>query len=1120
MYRFLILLFSIGFAGLTAAGSGEKESPVQWTQNSVLNKGKWVKIRTQGRGIYKITYDKLKTWGFTDPGQVNVYGNGGFKLTESLDEQPSDDLLKNRSWRGKDGSGKDALFFYSGGTVSWKRDPGLATFSHSVNPYSDFCFYFLSQEGGGAQQVETVPPVTEQSSHTVTAFDEYQRYETEQYNLIKSGQQWFGEKFGRSFSRTVTLNCPDQVSQEPAIIKISGAGRSSSVSSLEVTINQVRQLPLIFNAVNVDSETTLYADEKQYVYPVSLNSPAVEINFLYNATNALSDAWLDFITVNRRRQLKMNGDELFFRDTRSVGDGNVSRFIVENGVAGMKIWDITVPDDLFEVPSTLQGNQVVFTRPSSVLREYVAFKTSGNFPEPVFVGEVPNQDLHALQVPELLIISHPDFLESAEKVAVFHRETDNMDVEVVPVNQIYNEFGSGSPDATAIRNFIRMCRDRSNKIKYVLLFGDGSYDNRNIGGTNRNFIPAFQSENSLVPTSSFVSDDYFVILDSGESVYNGLMDLGIGRLPVSTPYEAGVVTGKIVNYYSPESLGLWRSNLCFIGDDGDGNLHMADSESLTTQVNDTHREFQTEKIYLDAWPQITTPGGERYPGVMDAINQQVKNGVLILNYVGHANTRFMADERVLDVSSINAWSNRNNLPIFVTATCEFSRFDADETSAGEYILLNPNGGGIGLFSTTRMVYAYSNFLLSRNFYRYVFEKDAQGENFRMGDIMRLAKINTVNTVNKRSFTLLADPALRLSYPKYRIVTRSINAKDAQTVADTLKALARVTVAGDVTDHFGNKLTAFNGEVTAVVYDKPVTQKTLGNAGESPFLYKLQNSIIYKGEATVKSGEFSFSFVIPKDISYSLGNGKILYYAQDGTQDAHGAFENFLIGGSAGNQLQDNKPPVVNLYLDNTSFRNGDETSRNPLLLAEVMDENGINTVGTGIGHDITAILDGDYTNVLVLNDYYQAAKDDYTKGTIRYPFRNLAVGEHTLILKVWDVANNSTQTEIKFVVTSDFYISETYTVPNPVKGYTNLFFTHNQPDGVFKTLVEIFDVTGTRVDHFQTSVSSTGTQSNPVRWDMGERGVSLRSGLYLYRITIRSAEGELAAKSGKFLILH
>ncbi len=902
------------------------------------------------------------------------------------------------------------------------------------------------------------------------------------------------------------------------MLLVRGAGRSPSPSSFDVTVNQVKQDAMFFSTVSVENETSTYADERQKIYPVNLTSPAVTVSLTYTATNTLSEGYLDHITVNWRRQLRISGDELYFRDMRSLGAANICRFTIENGAAGFKVLDVTDPSAVFEIPATLQGTLLTFTRSANQLREYAVIKSTGNFPEPVLVGEVANQNLHALQTPDFLIITHPDFLASANQVADFHRSTDGMEVAVVTVSQVYNEFGSGSPDATAIRNFIRMCYDRSRKIKYVLLFGDGSFDNRNITGANRAFIPTYQSENSLVPTSSFVSDDYFVILDEGESVYNGLMDLGIGRLPVSSTYEAGIVTDKILNYYSPASMGMWRTNLCFIGDDGDGNLHMSDSEALTNQVNAFHREFHTEKVYFDAFPQQTTPGGERYPGVADAIGQQVRNGVLILNYVGHANERFLADERVLDVSNINSWSNRNNLPIFVTATCEFSRFDASETSAGEYILLNPNGGGIGLFSTTRVVYAYSNFLLSKNFYQFAFEKDAQGENFRMGDIMRLAKINTLNTLNKRNFTLLADPALRLSYPKYKVITKTVNQKDALAITDTLKALTKVTITGEISDNFGKKLTGFNGRLTAVVYDKAITQKTLGNAGDSPFSYKLQNNVIYKGEATVTGGNFTFSFVIPKDISYNLGNGKILYYAQNGETDAHGAFENFVIGGSAGSQVADNQGPEVKLYLDDPSFKDGDETSSNPLMVAEVSDENGISTVGTGIGHDITAILDGDFSNVLVMNEYYKAAKDDYTRGTIQYPFKNLPVGEHTLLLKVWDVANNSTETEVRFVVTGDFYIDSIGNAPNPVSQYTDFAFTHNQPDAVFRTLVEIFDITGSRVDSFQTTVSSVGLTSNPLRWNPGERGVTLRNGIYLYRITIRSESGQLTAKTGKMLI--
>jgi hypothetical protein len=409
-------------------------------------------------------------------------------------------------------------------------------------------------------------------------------------------------------------------------------------------------------------------------------------------------------------------------------------------------------------------------------------------------------------------------------------------------------------------------------------------------------------------------------------------------------------------------------------------------------------------------------------------------------------------------------------------------------------------------------------LLSQNFYKYAFEKDSEGLNYRMGDIMRLAKINTLNTLNKRNFTLLADPALRLSYPKYKVVTKTVNQKPALSVTDTLRALNKVNITGEITNHFGVKLTTFTGKITVVVYDKAAIRETLGNSGETPFSYKVQESVVYQGDASVTNGEFSFSFVVPKDISYNYDKGKILYYAQNGEDDAHGAYENFIIGGSSSNQLADNKGPAVKLYLNDASFKDGDATTQNPLMLAEVTDENGINTVGTGIGHDITATIDNDNADVIILNEYYRAAKDDYTKGTIAYPLRGLSIGEHTLNLKVWDIANNSTEVQIKFQVTGDFYIESITNFPNPVSQFTDFTFVHNQPDATFKALIEIFDMTGNRVDSYQTSVSSKGTNSSPLRWVMSERGISLRNGIYPYRITIRSTDGKLASKSGKMFI--
>ncbi len=1094
-----------------------KSEPYNWKSESVLSSGKWYKISTTGKGIYKIPYSKLSEWGFSDPSQVRIFGAGGKILPEEPADIPYDDLPQLNVWHNQN-NGEDCIFFFAPGTTEWNPDSNEEFFTHRSNNYSKKGYFFLTTDKGTNKTVEATGVPGNDPTHTLTAFDAYGFYENEIYNLLHSGKQWFGEKFIHGSTRNITFQLPHPAESSFISVRVNAAARSSAASEMTLSANQTNLGTIDFYRVNTSDPTAVYADEREARF--SFPSPAEEnagftVNYFGSASN--SEAWLDFIEVNYRRKLRVDDEVLFFRDLASVGNENIAAFTIESASASLKVWDVTDAFEVKEIPVEMEGTQATCKVDAAELREYAAFGTDGNFPEPKLVGEVENQNLHGLQTPEFLIISHPDFIQSATALANFHRAYDGMQVEVVASDKVYNEFSSGMKSATGIRNFIKMFYDRNNGIKYVLLFGDGSYDNKNLNDGSHNFIPTFQSGNSLNPVGSFVTDDFFVILDDGESVYDGAVDLGIGRLPASTTYQAELMLGKIQDYYSPEALGNWRNVVCFIADDEDGNLHMSDSERLAGIVNNKHKEFITDKIYFDAYQQVTGPGGENYPGVTEAINNRVKDGVLVLNYVGHANERFMADEKVLDVSHINSWSNSKTLPIFVTATCEFSRFDSDETSAGEYVLLNPSGGGIGLFSTTRLVFAYSNFLLSRSFYNFVFEKDENGEHYRMGDIMRLAKVNTINTTNKRNFSLLADPALKLSYPKYKVETQTINGTDAAGIADTVGALQKVTVTGFIADEFGNKLDNFSGELIPTVYDKSVTMQTLGNGGENPMEFEVQENIIYKGLTQVSNGEFNFSFVVPKDISYSLGEGKILYYAQSGETDAHGAFENFFIGGP-GSQVSDNQGPEIQLYLNSPEFQNGDKVSKNPTLLARLSDENGINTVGTGIGHDITAVLDDEYSNVMVLNNYYQADPGEYNSGTVHYPLRNLSVGKHTLKLKAWDVANNSTEVEIAFEVSGDFVISNVTNYPNPVYDYTFFTFEHNQSDATLETIFEIFDQNGRRVDYFSSEVGSDGTSSNPVRWDLNELRLQLRSGIYIYKITAQNNDGVITSHSGKMLI--
>ncbi|MCY1721352.1 type IX secretion system sortase PorU [Prolixibacteraceae bacterium Z1-6] len=1088
---------------------------MDWKTESVLSAGKWVKISTAGKGIYKIPYSRLKEWGFAQPAQVGVFGSGGTPLSENPGDIAYDDLVRCAVWSNTN-SGEDCLFFYAPGCNEWSA-VGEGNFMHKSNNYTRIGYFFLGEVGSSQKTVELQSEISETPTQTTTTFDEVGLIENEVYNLLKSGKQWFGDKYVKGSARNYSFTIHDIDDTSSAFLKISAAGRSYITSKMEITAGGTSIGNVQFSAVPTTDTYGLYASEKNGRFGFALGNGELGMTVTYNASNSNAEAWLDYMELNYRRVLRAGNEVVFFRDSKTVGSGNVVQFTIDNGSSATKVFDISDIYNLTEIPSQLNGSTLTVKCQADNLKEYALFNSNGNFEEPAFVNEVENQDLHGLNTPEFLIVSHSKFMSSAEELAAFHREYDGMSVEVVDVEKVYNEFSSGSKSATGIRNFIKMFYDRGTTLKYVLLFGDGSYDNKGISTDSKNFIPTFQSENSLSPIYSFVTDDYFVMLDANESVYNGAIDLGIGRIPAATTYEAQLVVDKVKRYYNTEALGDWRNVICFIGDDGDSGLHMRQSEELADSLNENHSEFISDKIYFDAYVKETTPAGDRYPDVNDEINKRVKEGVLILNYTGHANERFLAHEKVLDISDINSWSNTSQLPIFVTATCEFSRFDDDDTSAGEYVLLNPNGGGIGLFSTTRVVFSSANFKLSKSFYSFIFEQDQNGEHYRMGDVLRLAKTNISSSTNKRNFCLFADPALKLSYPKYRINTTFVNQEETRQDPETLGTLQKVTITGEVCDYFGNRLDNFNGEIIPTVFDKEVEMETLGNGGENPITFKVQENVIYKGLASVKNGNFSFSFVVPKDISYNLGKGKIVYYAQNGTDDAHGVFDNFYLGGN-GSDVSDNKGPEIELYLDSQDFESGDKTTKNPTMLAFLSDENGINTVGTGIGHDITAVIDNDYSNVIVLNKYYQAEKDDYTSGTLQYPLRDLTEGKHTLKLKAWDVANNSSEVEIEFEVSGDFSIDEVSNYPNPVSDYTYFVLKHNQPDASLTAIFDIYNQNGQKIDQFQTEVSSNGNSTNPVRWDITESRVAVTSGVYIYNAIVQNADGVIVSKSGKMII--
>ena len=1100
-------------------------SAYQWKTTSVLASGKWIKIKTKDKGIYKITFDQLKSWGFSNPDQVSMYGNGGYMLPVLNKDTRFDDLNSYPILKGKDNASKDCLFFYSTGNIRINEDATTGILTHKQNYYSTETYFYLSDQGT-PKNISKAAELTDNSGNTINTFANYAFYEKEAVNKLSSGSQWFGEEFSPGVSQTANLTLDNPDLTKPAQFVVSAIARSSASSSMNVTVNGTSMSNILFSVLNVVDPTSDFADLQISKFSGLAPSKNIQVKMTYSASNSSSNAWLDYVSVNYQSTLNMNSDVYSFRGKGADGTTQVSEFVLGGASATTRIFDVTDFSNTFEVPAIYLDGQLKFKSNSAVTHEYVAFNPGGTIPAPELVGTIATQNLHAADLSEMIIVSNSELVSAADSLAEFHRTTDGMTVQVITPDVIYNEFSGGLPDPSGLRNYFRMCYDigklsGKNTLKYILLMGDGSYDNRNILVKNHNLLPTFQSDNSLSPTESFVTDDFFVFLDQDEGGSQGIVDLGIGRIPAGTNDVAESVIAKIKNYYQQKSMGNWRNVVTFIADDEDYNIHMSQAEELANSVNKTSPGFFTDKIYLDAYRQLSTSGGEKYPDVTSAINNRVKQGTLVMNYTGHANEKSLAAEGVLDIGIIKSWNNYNRLPIFVTATCEFSRFDADDTSAGEEILFSPLGGGVGLFSTTRLVYSGANSTLNKAFFKYIFEKDEQGHNLRLGDVMQKAKAAANTGTNQLNFTLLADPAMRLTNPNYQVKTTSINDKNAETQVDTIQTLSVVTVKGYVADNKGAKLTSFNGEIIPTVYDKALQVETLGNAGQTPMNYTVQNNIIYKGLASVKNGEFEFSFFVPKDISYKIDKGKILYYAYDETIDAQGYFDGFYVGGASNNTITDTKGPDVELFLNSDLFKDGDQVSASSVLIANISDDTGVNTSGTGIGHDITAVLDGDYSNIMVLNDYFQADKDKYTSGKIIFPLTGLAEGEHTIRLKVWDVLNNSSDVEIRFVVKDDFRIETVNCYPNPMYEQTKFMFTHNQPDESFKVTLEVFSSSGTQMDVFETTVGSSGTESLPFTWTPADRLVKMKPGVYIYRLTATTnSTAKISSGSGRLVFIY
>ncbi len=1104
-----------------------------YSNHSVLSDGKWYKLSVSKNGIYKVSYDDLINMGFSDPiSNVHIYGNGGKQLPYDNSSFRYDDLFENPIYvdKGNDGifNSGDYVLFYGEGTTTWEYITNSSdtiknnSFVHTLNNYSDNNYYYVTVNSLPTKEISTVSN-TSTPNKTVTTYDDYYYHELNDVNIMRTGRLWFGEHFDAVTSYSFEKTFSNFITGSQVKIISNFVARSSTQSKFTVKVNNNTIQNMLVSPVSMSSYTGNYANSADGVNVFYSNSGNFNINISYNKPTSTSEGWLDYFILNVRCNLSMSGNQMAFRDIESVGTGNISNFILSNANSTIKVWDITNPVNPKNVSISYSSGQLSFVTTTDSLKQFIAFDKSG-YLTPTQVGEVANQDLHSLSNIDYVIVSHPNFLSYAKQLADFHYKHEGLSYIVVTPQEIYNEFSSGKPDVSAIRDFVRMLYEKAGsdttKIpKYLLLFGDGSYDNKTNSSVNSNYILTYQSVNSFGPTSSYVTDDFYGLLDSSDVLGGNSLDIGIGRFPVKTTEEAKLMIDKISHYYDVSTMGDWRNMLCFIGDDEDSNQHMDQANSLANQVTSNYPQYNVDKILFDAFPQISTPTGEGYPDVTKAINNRVRKGTLIMNYTGHGNEIKLAHESVVQISDILSWDNFDKMPVFVTATCEFSRYDDYErTSGGETILLNPNGGGIALLTTTRLVYSIPNFLLNQKFYDYAFANYS----YKLGDLIRFAKNAAGSNSNKLNFTLLGDPALKIAYPQYNVTTTKFNGNNLNSTADTLKALSKITIEGNVNNN-GNILTDFNGIIYPTIYDKPDTITTLSNDGGAPYVFSFRHNILFKGKVSVKNGQFKFSFIIPKDISYKYGKGKISYYTDNNIVDGNGYYDDFIIGGTADSAQIDNQGPDIDLYMNNDKFVFGGITDENPMILSYVSDSNGINTVGNGIGHDITAILDENTNNKLILNDFYQADLDSYKSGKIEYYLSNLEEGNHSLRLKVWDVYNNSSEAYTEFVVakSAELAIEHVLNYPNPFTTKTSFYFDHNQPNQQLDVIIQIFTISGKIVKTIKTQVYSDGYRSSPINWDgLDDYGDRIGRGVYIYKISVRAPNGNIVNKFEKLVILR
>ena len=1109
-------------------------------QNSVLSNGDWYRFYVEESGVYKISRNFLSQLGMNvnvDPRNIKIYGNGGRMIPLLNSTEYPSDLAENAILFVGEEDGifnpDDYILFYAEGMDNWNTE----SLTH-LNLYEDKSYYYVTAQGGSGKRITSALQPTDPVSTIFTTFDDYQFHEEDLISIGRLGRTWYGEQFSSQTPLTLNFNFPNIVNNSSIQFTVNSAAVSLSSSNLSINAGGQSQ-SINFTAIPTFSSVLFSSGAAQFSIPATQD---VNLELTYN-NNGVPSArgYLNYVIARAKRNLQGYAKQFRFQNESAATLIGVGEYQISGASSIQQVWDIT---DIYNVTNYENEGNATFSFKVDLgeTRKYIALEPSDYYnPLRESQSKVVNQDIKGtifnnaqgqFQDIDYLIISPTNLVSEAERLANFHRNYSNLNVKVVTLEKIYQEFSSGKQDIGAIRNLVKYvyfnASDDSKRVKYLNLFGDTSFDYKDRIPNNTNIVPVFHSLNSESLLSSTMTDDFYGMMDPHEgrmisqSNLPGFeaLDIAVGRMLVSSLQQAKEMVDKIIQYHDINSYGRWRNNFTLVSDDVDEsweNQIQNGIDNLGNTINNEKPFVNVLKFHADSYVQEASAGGQRYPKLKQELLNAIQNGSLVFNYFGHGGEDQLASERIFEKTDAQNLNNQYRYPLIVTVTCEFTRFDNPfRPTAGEYTYWNPTGGAISLITTTRQIGVTTGQQINEGFssFLYGYGPNSSDET-TIAEALRRAK-NAYNSQTLMVF-YVGDPALKLAIPKPKIVLTKVNDVPAESSSLVFNALSKVKISGEVRDINGDALLSnYNGDIAVQIFDKSVNRSTLGNDGtrnssNNLILMNFQTlgETIFRGNATVTNGLFEIEFIVPKDISIPVGNGRISFYAKSPNpvlQDQTGFDTSILIGGINENAPEDNIGPRVRLFMNDESFISGGITNASPIFLAFLEDENGINTA-SGIGHDIVAILDGDENNPYVLNDYYETELNDYTRGKVRFPFRDLAPGLHTITFRAWDVYNNPVTAEIQFIVVGDETISLTNVLnyPNPFVSYTQFWFSHNRPFEPLDVQVQVFTITGKIVKTINQVINTEGFLSREITWDgRDDFGDKIGKGVYVYKLTVKS----------------